>query len=187
MVEDDSGYHKKPVLMVPVLVSVCQHAAVAMIWARFLSLARSKLRLCSAIHRAGHFINLACDWMSTVWAYRKQGTKTGLEVSLGHMFGCLERCSAATNRLWTPQTKIRHRVRLIRSTINMDAERNLFPLMIQRRAQSYFDVVIYNGCPCSPWVRLLASRKRHRTFEMATCDTPSILGISLWETPRPEN
>ena len=37
--------------------------------ARFLSLARSKLRLCSANHRAGYFSNLVCDWMSIVWAY----------------------------------------------------------------------------------------------------------------------
>ena len=29
--------------------------------ARFLSLARSKLRLCLANHRAGYFSNLACD------------------------------------------------------------------------------------------------------------------------------
>ena len=38
------------------------------IWVCFLSLARSKLRLCSANHRAGYFINLACecDWLSIV-------------------------------------------------------------------------------------------------------------------------
>ena len=35
----------------------------------FLSLARSKLKLCSANHRAGYFCNLACDWLSIVWAY----------------------------------------------------------------------------------------------------------------------
>ena len=40
--------------------------------ARFLSLTRSKLRLCSANHRAGYFSNLACDWLSIVWAYSKQ-------------------------------------------------------------------------------------------------------------------
>ena len=32
-------------------------------WAHFLSLARSKLGLCSANHRAGYFSNLACDWL----------------------------------------------------------------------------------------------------------------------------
>ena len=47
------------------------------IWARFLSLARSKLRLCSANHRAGYFSNLACDWLSIVWAYSEQETENG--------------------------------------------------------------------------------------------------------------
>ena len=46
-----------------------------MIWARFLSPARSKLRLCLANHRAGYFSNLACDWLSTVWAYSEQETE----------------------------------------------------------------------------------------------------------------
>ena len=48
-------------------------------WTRacFLSLARSKLRLCSANHRAGYFSNLACDWLSIVWAYSKRGTENG--------------------------------------------------------------------------------------------------------------
>ena len=46
-------------------------------WARFLSLAPSKLRLCSANHRAGYFSNLACDWLSIVWAYSKQETENG--------------------------------------------------------------------------------------------------------------
>ena len=45
--------------------------------ARFLSLTRSKLRLCSANHRAGYFSNLACDWLSIVWAYSKQETENG--------------------------------------------------------------------------------------------------------------
>ena len=43
-------------------------------WARPLSLARSKLRLCSANHMAGYFSNLACDWLSIVWAYSEQET-----------------------------------------------------------------------------------------------------------------
>ena len=45
--------------------------------ARLLSLARSKLRLCSANHRAGYFSNLACDWLSLVWAYSEQETENG--------------------------------------------------------------------------------------------------------------
>ena len=38
----------------------------------FLSLARSKLMLCPANHRAGYFSNLAC-----VWAYSEQETENG--------------------------------------------------------------------------------------------------------------
>ena len=45
--------------------------------ARFLSLTWSKLRLCSANHRAGYFSNLACAWLSIVWAYSKQETENG--------------------------------------------------------------------------------------------------------------
>ena len=45
--------------------------------ARFVSLARGKLRLCSANHRAGYFSNLACDWLSIVWAYSEQETENG--------------------------------------------------------------------------------------------------------------
>ena len=45
--------------------------------ARFLSLARSKLRLCSANHRPGYWSNLPCDWPSTAWAYSEQETENG--------------------------------------------------------------------------------------------------------------
>ena len=44
-------------------------------WAHFVSFARSKLRLCSANHRAGYFSNLARDWLSIVWAYSEQETE----------------------------------------------------------------------------------------------------------------
>ena len=50
---------------------------VHVIWACFLSLARSKLRLCSDNHRAGYFSNLACDWPSIVWAYCEHKTENG--------------------------------------------------------------------------------------------------------------
>ena len=46
-------------------------------WAHFLSFAQSKLRLCSANHRAGYFSNLACDWLSIVWVYSEQVTEKG--------------------------------------------------------------------------------------------------------------
>ena len=44
-------------------------------WARFLSHAWSKLRLCSANHRPGYWSNLPCDWQSTAWAYSEQETE----------------------------------------------------------------------------------------------------------------
>ena len=37
-------------------------------WGRFLSLAWSRLRLCSANHTPGYWSNLTCDWRSTAWA-----------------------------------------------------------------------------------------------------------------------
>ena len=43
-------------------------------WACFLSLAWSKLRICSANHRPGYWSNLPCDWLSTAWAYSEQDT-----------------------------------------------------------------------------------------------------------------
>ena len=44
---------------------VCFNIPVmSLIWARFLSLARSKLRLCSANHRAGYLSKLNCDWLT---------------------------------------------------------------------------------------------------------------------------
>ena len=45
------------------------------IWADFLSLAQSKLRLCSANHRPGYWSNLPCDWPSIAWAYSEQETE----------------------------------------------------------------------------------------------------------------
>ena len=45
--------------------------------AHFLSLARSKLRLCSANHRSGYWSNLPCDWPSRAWVYSEQETENG--------------------------------------------------------------------------------------------------------------
>ena len=58
------------------------------IWTRFLSLARRKLRLCSANHRPGYWSNLPCDWPSTAWAYSEQQTENG-PCSLGDLRLCL--------------------------------------------------------------------------------------------------
>ena len=49
--------------------------ATCLFRACFLSLVRSKLRLWSANHRACYFSNLACDWLSIVWAYSEKGTE----------------------------------------------------------------------------------------------------------------
>ena len=46
-----------------------------MTWACFLSLARRKLRLCSANHRPGYWSNLPYDWPSIAWAYSMQETE----------------------------------------------------------------------------------------------------------------
>ena len=58
------------------------HKVYIMFWARFLSLAQSKLRLCSANNRAGYWSNLPCDWLSTAWAYSEQETENGPRSSL---------------------------------------------------------------------------------------------------------
>ena len=59
--------------------------------ARFPSLAQSKLRLCSANHRADYFSNLDCDWLSIVWAYSEQMTENGpgIWVNIGLYNGLL--------------------------------------------------------------------------------------------------
>ena len=46
-------------------------------WARFLPLARSKLRLCSANHRPGYWSNPPCDWPSTACDYSEKETENG--------------------------------------------------------------------------------------------------------------
>ena len=48
---------------------------------RFLSLARSKLRLCLANHRPDYWSNLSCDWPSIAWAYSKQETENGPRIA----------------------------------------------------------------------------------------------------------
>ena len=85
------------------------------------------------------------------------------------------------------QKKTGRLVRLINSIQILDAERKLFHLMKRRSAQSSFDVIIFNRCPRSPWIRLLLSGTWHATFLIAPCDTPVILHFSLWESPRPGN
>ena len=52
-------------------LTIIQH----LIRARFLSLAWSKLRLCSANYRPGYWSNLPSHWPSTAWAYSEQETE----------------------------------------------------------------------------------------------------------------
>ena len=68
--------HNPPPFIMAYVVSDCK------IRVRFPSLAKSKLRLCSANHRAGYFSNLAYDWLSIVSAYSKQDIEKGLRSML---------------------------------------------------------------------------------------------------------
>ena len=54
-------------------ITATQHGGASRV--RFLSLARSKLRLCAANHRPGYWAKLPCDWPSTAWAYSEQETE----------------------------------------------------------------------------------------------------------------
>ena len=72
-------------------------------WACFPSLARKKLRLCSANHRPGYWSNLPCDWPSTAWAYSEQETENGpwsQGISMHRIdLICMEYCLAHTWRV----------------------------------------------------------------------------------------
>ena len=59
--------------------------------------------------------------------------------------------------------------------------------LIGRIAQSSCDMIVFNRFPHTPWVRLLVSRTRSRTFQMAHCETPVILDIAHWESPGSDN
>ena len=60
-------------------------------WARFLSLARSKLRLCPANHRPGYWSNLPCDWLSTAWAYSQPEMENGPWIPLSPWWSCTKK------------------------------------------------------------------------------------------------
>ena len=63
------------------LVADCAQQSQAR--ARFLSLAWSKLWLCSAHNRPGYLSNLPCDWPGTAWANAKQATENGPWPAIG--------------------------------------------------------------------------------------------------------
>ena len=113
--------------------------------------------------------------------------KTGPGVGLGHLSAYLELYPTVTRRLRILRTETRRPVRLLpSSTLMLDAERNLFPLMARRWTQSSFIVaIVFNRCPHSSWVELQVPMAW--TFKMALCDTPVILDISVCESSRPEN
>ena len=69
--------------------------------ARFLSLARSKLRLCSANHRAGYFSNLDGDWRSIVWAYSEQETENWHNTQVIIVYPYWNRCYSPRPRKHT--------------------------------------------------------------------------------------
>ena len=78
----------------------------SVIWGRFLSLTRSKLRLCSANNRAGYCSILACDWLSIVWAYSEQETETDPAICRTRPQWCEIRIrlfpeTLLTERLWS--------------------------------------------------------------------------------------
>ena len=54
------------------------------------------------------------------------------------------------------------------------------------RVWSSLDVIFFNRCPHSPWLKLLVSQIRRRTCEMAPFDTPLIPDLSLRGSRRPE-
>ena len=52
----------------PLILTLESMQLISKIWAHFLSLARSKLKLCSANHWAGYFSNLSVTWPVIGWA-----------------------------------------------------------------------------------------------------------------------
>ena len=85
-------------------------------------------------------------------------------VSLVHRPECLERYPAATKHPWTTQRQQGIQVRLISSTLILDAKRKLFLLIIRKRTWFPFDVIVCNSFQHRPWVRLYLLRTRCRTF-----------------------
>ena len=112
----------------------------------------------------------------------KQRWQPSSGVSLEHRFRCIAWYLASAICSRTVQIKTGVPVCIISSTLILDSERKLLDVMIWKMSHSVFDVIVFNRSPHSPWVRLPLSRKWHRSFLMAHCDTPVILNISLCET-----
>ena len=76
---------------------------------------------------------------------------------------------------------------LISCTLRLDAERNLFPPVIRRRARFSFGMVIINRCPRDLCVALSVLRAWCRTLKMVPCGIPLFLDAFPKETPKPDN
>ena len=68
-------------------------------------------------------------------------------VSLEHLSGCLGRYTAATKCFWTTWAETQRPLRLIRPILIPDTARNLFPLVIRKRARSSFNAIDFSRCP----------------------------------------
>ena len=96
-----------------------------------------------------YYIETSADGSSSGICVPTRGCGRRLSgVSIGYRFGCFEWYPAATKRLWTALTKTRPPVCLISSILTLDAEKGN----------------IFNRCSSTPWVWLLLSQTRHRTF-----------------------
>ena len=81
----------------------------------------------------------------------------------------------------------RNPIRLISRAQILDTERNLFLLMIRRRAWSSFDVIVFNQWPRSLWVRVFVSPTLRRILKWHLVTTQMILNISSRESSHSEN
>ena len=97
----------------------------------------------------------------------------------------IERYSAATNGIGTMQTETQHWVGLISSEIILNSDRSRISRMIWRSLILMWPSSI-NG-HVAHWACLLDSETQHMIFEMAPCDTPVILYISIWLRTWPDN
>ena len=126
---------------------------------RFLSLNRSKLSLWSAKQRAGYFSNLACDWLSIVWAYSEQETENGPWSRTQH---------AGTQRLVTAElTEAIHmtvRAGILGHTWFYYTRCHFDILLVKHLVSTYIYIYIYrdsvqlgksriNMPPCTAWLQ----------------------------------
>ena len=125
-----------------------------------------------------------CLCVSMQWQQRWSG------VCLGHQPEWLVWYPAAAKHLWTVPPITRCSVPLISPNLILNAEKKTL-LLIRGRVQFSFGVIVFNRCPRSPWVRLLLSRTRCKTFSwhlVAPCDSNSQnLPLRKRKTSEPKN